>query len=723
MPNTTNENAADDVLTHRLALLRYESGTVTRMLAVYDEALKATVAELESARKKLAAGKEVDDRQRKRLEALARDLRSQVRDLNRIAALTLEERFAEAAAAEQAFLTGKLSRTIGITLRGIPVERVNLMLTDPIGGSVWRDRLAVDLVATETGLQGALSQALARGLSIPRAAAIVKGLGIAQTYRGRLVSIARTEMQRVANQVAMETYAANSDVIKAVQWLATLDTRTCFPAGTMIETAHGEVPIESVQVGDLVRTHTGRLRRVTGTVRRQHVGRMVLVRSGPHVVTATDEHPFRSGDGWIEAGQLQAGDVVSQRVRNGRPESVLVSGRMPLLTDQEMNGNEAARPYSCVAAGLLGGIAMPVGAVDLEGDTVIDKHAIDGEPADLHLNLEGEAELLDRASDVGLRPSFAPESPVASERTEDAIAARKAPEPDATVPTHGMNGGAPASLGAARAATRSAKELSAPDAWPVIGPAGFGAPAVPVAVAGRHQERHTARDADLLDPVFGAHKVAGPGAEGSDGGRPEDTGAGLAGEGRMLDLSGVVARPTAVDAPSLPGEHYATTTAGLFHEEIVTHLSSWVTTLDVFNIEVEEDRSYVANGFAVHNCLVCAPLHNTVYPIVNGRPQGLERLPPAHSRCRCAISPVLKSYQEMGLPSNPKGRSILDGNPAADQTFEQWLRKKPDSYADEVFGPTRAKMWRAGTVTLPEMVRGTRVLNLGELSALYPAPS
>lgn len=345
---TTNENAADDIIGHRLTLLRYEGGTVNRLLKVYDDALAEVVKELESARKKLAAGKEVDDRQRKRLEALSRDLRASVRELNRIATLTLSERLAEAAAAEQAFLSGTLSRTIGFALRGIPSERVALMLTDPIGGSIWRDRLAVDLVSVESGLQGALSQALARGLSIPRAAAILKGLGIAETYRGRLVSVARTEMQRVANQVAMETYAANTDVIKGVQVLAVLDTRTC--------------------------------------------------------------------------------------------------------------------------------------------------------------------------------------------------------------------------------------------------------------------------------PICGA-------------------------------------------------------------------------------------------------------LHNTTYPIVGGRPQGLERLPPFHPRCRCLMAPVLKSYAEMGLPTNPRGRSILDGNPATDQTFEQWLRKKPASYADEVFGATRAKAWRAGDIPLSGMVSGMRTLTVGELRTRYDLPA
>jgi DNA (cytosine-5)-methyltransferase 1 len=95
----------------------------------------------------------------------------------------------------------------------------------------------------------------------------------------------------------------------------------CFIAGTMILTASGYVPIESISVGDLVLTHKGAWRRVTSTMTRDNA-QLWRVQAGQTIIT-TPEHPFfarvqrnrwsvtkqRSirelGDpGWVEASRL-----------------------------------------------------------------------------------------------------------------------------------------------------------------------------------------------------------------------------------------------------------------------------------------------------------------------------------------------------------------------------------------------------------------------------------
>ncbi len=66
----------------------------------------------------------------------------------------------------------------------------------------------------------------------------------------------------------------------------------CFPAGTFVLTRSGFRPIESVQVGDFVYTHRGRWRRVTAVMKREvaSVYRVKVV--GLPLVYATPEHPF-----------------------------------------------------------------------------------------------------------------------------------------------------------------------------------------------------------------------------------------------------------------------------------------------------------------------------------------------------------------------------------------------------------------------------------------------
>ena len=64
----------------------------------------------------------------------------------------------------------------------------------------------------------------------------------------------------------------------------------CFPAGTPVTTARGVLPIESVRTGDLVLTHKGRWRPVTATMSRM---------ADVHAVgwlAATADHPFLARD-------------------------------------------------------------------------------------------------------------------------------------------------------------------------------------------------------------------------------------------------------------------------------------------------------------------------------------------------------------------------------------------------------------------------------------------
>ena len=94
----------------------------------------------------------------------------------------------------------------------------------------------------------------------------------------------------------------------------------CFVAGTTVWTPHGEVPIESIEVGDVVlalhESAEGELR--WQTVLATKVGEPTAILDIEIASTdisqglgVTPEHPFwRKGDGWVEAGDLGIGDLV-----------------------------------------------------------------------------------------------------------------------------------------------------------------------------------------------------------------------------------------------------------------------------------------------------------------------------------------------------------------------------------------------------------------------------
>ena len=96
--------------------------------------------------------------------------------------------------------------------------------------------------------------------------------------------------------------------------------------------------------------------------------------------------------------------------------------------------------------------------------------------------------------------------------------------------------------------------------------------------------------------------------------------------------------------------------------------------------------------------------------------------PPRHWNCRSVLVPITRSFKELGidLPDlEPTTRASKDGQIAADTTFESFLDRQSKEFQDEVLGKGRADMWRAGDLTLRDLVSGTgRPLTLTQLKAL-----
>ncbi|OXY97175.1 polymorphic toxin type 27 domain-containing protein [Streptomyces diastatochromogenes] len=92
----------------------------------------------------------------------------------------------------------------------------------------------------------------------------------------------------------------------------------CFPAGTKVATADGPKPIEDIEVGDRVWSQdqaTGKksLQPVLKLFHRT-VASLVRIRTADGQVEATDSHRFWVRErGWVEAGELRAGDTFETR--------------------------------------------------------------------------------------------------------------------------------------------------------------------------------------------------------------------------------------------------------------------------------------------------------------------------------------------------------------------------------------------------------------------------
>ena len=76
--------------------------------------------------------------------------------------------------------------------------------------------------------------------------------------------------------------------------------------------------------------------------------------------------------------------------------------------------------------------------------------------------------------------------------------------------------------------------------------------------------------------------------------------------------------------------------------------------------------------------------------------QGPGRL---HWRCRSSSAPITKSFRELGIDIDelpPSERASMDGQVPEDMSYGDWLQKQSAQRQDEVVGPTRGKLMRAG---------------------------
>lgn len=115
---------------------------------------------------------------------------------------------------------------------------------------------------------------------------------------------------------------------------------------------------------------------------------------------------------------------------------------------------------------------------------------------------------------------------------------------------------------------------------------------------------------------------------------------------------------------------------------------------------------------------ICRARDGQVYQLGSG-PR-----PPGHPNCRSTITPVLKSWRELGIDVDdaPEGtRASMDGQVPASTTYSQWLKGQPAAVQDEVLGKAKGALFRRGGLSLDKFVMadGTE-LALDELRASYP---
>lgn len=159
--------------------------------------------------------------------------------------------------------------------------------------------------------------------------------------------------------------------------------------------------------------------------------------------------------------------------------------------------------------------------------------------------------------------------------------------------------------------------------------------------------------------------------------------------------------------------------------------------VEVFDITVEHDHSFIVHDAVLHNSTVCRARSMLMWDL-DGNPIGGHNIPligpPAHINCRSTLIPVLRPWSEVSddvtaavRAKSPKSQAdeklkgiqaSMGGPVSADLNYEEWLRTQPLAMQLEVLGPAKHKLWTDGKITFRDLVdqRGNP-LTLAEITA------
>lgn len=231
LPDSVNELIADRAIRHALYLERYKTQVVNEILTEFNRTLAPElVAKIEKSLQTITA-------RSKKLQQLFKDNGDLVRAEYTAMEAKLYEQLRDYAKVESAWIIKTLESITPVAVDFVaPSANIlkALVKNQPMEGALvkdWFDKLAKD---TAFNVNRAIQNGMIEGEGIEDIVRRIKGTraaqytdGILNASRHNIRAVVRTSVSNVAHTARNETYASNSDVVKGIQWVSTLDSRTC----------------------------------------------------------------------------------------------------------------------------------------------------------------------------------------------------------------------------------------------------------------------------------------------------------------------------------------------------------------------------------------------------------------------------------------------------------------------------------------------------------------
>jgi hypothetical protein len=575
--------------------------------------------------------------------------------------------------------------------------------------------------------------------------------GVLAVTRREAEAISRTAINHVVTKARDTLFAENDDVVKGVQWVSTLDARTCWSPEAPVLMADGSWrPIGDVRVGDwVIGGASGAPCRVAAVHSSYESSSVAIYLSGNYIGRATHDHRVLSESGWIRAADLRVpAGVPHRQVLCRRHEGPSAAGggapgqgglRRALRAVVRDPQVRHAESHDCGGGPLVRGGVLDRDVADRQDENAGParlqhdgrRRGVHGDPgAAAQGDRPGGAAPACGSLEVRPRVSATDDRCLGGCGQEDlggeqgvlrhpggacnprtSVGFGLAAEGDSREPATKDECGPAAAVGAHR------RQLERPRV-PGEGERGARGPAGRATGFGPRLEGGEGREDGGLD----AGEVAGPrvsrenacacghaGGQGEAGGeRPPRR--------RRPDARGPRAQAAGIEDLDVGAVEYAglpIEDAGVYAQPAEAREAHG--RVEIISLSIEGDETYVVGGLIVHNTPICQGLDGKVFPLDSG-PR-----PPAHINCRSATVPVLKSWREMGIDRDevPAGtRASMNGQVAATETYGEWLRKQPAAVQEEALGKAKARLFRDGGLTVDRFAAPTgRAYTLDELRA------
>lgn len=224
---SANENIRDSVIRHSIFLEKYGDGLAERVVALLNDVDNDIV-------KKIASGL-ITDYSETRLKTLLAELRAINVEVYSNVFDVLKTDLTKQGQATAEYEAKAISEALPAYQATLPTPQKLAVLatTSPIDGFLlksWTDKMSESRLGK---IEQQLRRSITQGETIDQIVSKIRGTreggfrdGILNKPRHNLRSLVITANSAIASKAREETHRANSDVIKAVMWLSTLDTRT-----------------------------------------------------------------------------------------------------------------------------------------------------------------------------------------------------------------------------------------------------------------------------------------------------------------------------------------------------------------------------------------------------------------------------------------------------------------------------------------------------------------